>query len=316
MLDLEPAWRGHDAFFVTEDTALGESLAEHYRCLFVPHVAMGQARLGAPFRMLWNGLRNLVQSAMIILRERPAMLITTGAGAMFFAMFWARLGGAEIILIDSFARFERPSLFARIAAPLAHHRIVQSKALGGYWPGTHIFDPLKLLEGDRPEKQPLLFATVGATLPFNRLVESVLALKAAGEIPEDVVLQVGRGAKKRPPSIPGVEIVDTLPFAKVQKLLHDADIVVCHGGTGSLITALRAGCRVIAMPRLSERGEHYDNHQSEITEAFVARGLIWSAATTEELKAALTAARAATPRMATTDPAELIAYLNGLLEAA
>src|SRR3546814_21031373 len=51
LLDLEPAWRGHDAFFVTEDTALGESLAEHYRCLFVPHVAMGQARLGAPFRM-------------------------------------------------------------------------------------------------------------------------------------------------------------------------------------------------------------------------------------------------------------------------
>src|SRR3546814_16034229 len=70
------------------------------------------------------------------------------------------------------------------------------------------------------------------------------------------------------------------------------------------------------MPRLSERGEHYDNHQSEITEAFVARGLIWSAATTEELKAALTAARAATPRMATTDPADLIAYMNGLLAAA
>src|SRR3546814_7209069 len=31
LLDLEPAWRGHDAFFVTEDKALGESLAEHYR---------------------------------------------------------------------------------------------------------------------------------------------------------------------------------------------------------------------------------------------------------------------------------------------
>src|SRR3546814_7212366 len=82
---------------------------------------MGQARLGAPFRMLWNGLRNLVLSAMIILRERPAMLITTGAGAMFFAMFWARLAGAEIILIDSFARFERPSLFARIAARSEEH---------------------------------------------------------------------------------------------------------------------------------------------------------------------------------------------------
>src|SRR3546814_2714742 len=85
LLALEPAWRGHDAFFVTEDTALGDSLAENYRCLFVPHVAMGQATPGAPFRMLWNGFRNFVLSAMILLRERPAMLNTTGAGATFSA---------------------------------------------------------------------------------------------------------------------------------------------------------------------------------------------------------------------------------------
>ena len=313
LLDLEPVWRSLDTFFITEDTALGKSLAEHHRCAFVAHVAMGQARLGAPFQMLWNGFRNFWQSAAIVLKERPKVMITTGAGAMFFATLWARLLGAQIVLIDSFARFERPSLFARIAAPLAHHRIVQSKALAGYWPRTHIFDPLKLLDGDRPKKQPLLFATVGATLPFDRLVQTVTALKASGHIPERVVLQVGKGAKK-PFPVEGVEIVETLSFGQVQKLLHDADIVVCHGGTGSLITALRAGCRVISMPRLFQRGEHYDDHQAEITEAFVARGLIWSANSLEELKTALADARSATPRMATTDPAELIAYLNGLLE--
>ena len=47
---------------------------------------------------------------------------------------------------------------------------------------------------------------------------------------------------------------------------------------------------------------------------FVSRGLIWSANSVEELKHALADARKATPRMATTDPAELIDYLNGLLE--
>lgn len=313
LLDLEPAWRGLDAFFITEDTALGKSLAEHHRCAFVAHVAMGQARLGAPFQMLWNGLRNFWQSAAVILRERPDVMITTGAGAMFFATLWARLLGAQIILIDSFARFERPSLFARITAPIAHHRIVQSKALAGYWPRTRLFDPLKLLDGDRPEKQPLLFATVGATLPFNRLVESVLALKASGEIPERVLLQVGKGARK-PPPMEGVEVVETLSFGQVQNILHDADIVICHGGTGSLITALRAGCRVISMPRLFERGEHYDDHQAEITEAFVTRGLIWSANSVDELRSALADARSSTPRMATTDPAELIAYLNSVLQ--
>lgn len=313
LLDLEPAWQGRDAFFITEDTALGKSLAQQHRCAFVPHVAMGQARLGSPFQMLWAGLQNFFQSAAIIFKERPAVLITTGAGAMFFAMLWARLFGAEIILIDSFARFERPSLFARLSAPFAHHRIVQSKALADYWPGTHIFDPLKLLDGDRPEKKPLLFATVGATLPFDRLVDTVIQLKAAGEITEHVVLQIGVGGKK-PPPIEGVDIVETLSFDRVQQLLHDADIVICHGGTGSLITGLRAGCRVISMPRLFDRGEHYDDHQAEITEAFVARGLIWSANSADELKVALAAARNAQPRMATTDPAELIAYLNGLLK--
>src|SRR3546814_14905536 len=93
LLDLEPAWRGHDAFFVTEDTALGESLAEHYRCLFVPHVAMGQASLGAPLRLVWNGLRHPVLSTMVIRLDRPAMLMKTGAGAMFFAMLCDRDSG-------------------------------------------------------------------------------------------------------------------------------------------------------------------------------------------------------------------------------
>src|SRR3546814_13751782 len=67
LLDLEPAWRGHDAFFGTEDTALGESLAEHYPGLYVPPVAMGQSRLGDTFQMRWTGHLNLLLSPNNIL---------------------------------------------------------------------------------------------------------------------------------------------------------------------------------------------------------------------------------------------------------
>jgi UDP-N-acetylglucosamine transferase subunit ALG13 len=104
-----------------------------------------------------------------------------------------------------------------------------------------------------------------------------------------------------------------MPFEEIQRLLVKADIVVCHGGTGSLITALRQGCRVIAMPRLSKLGEHYDDHQSEITEAFAARGLIQVARTTEELGEALQAARSRTPVSATTAPDALISFLQTVL---
>ena len=239
------------------------------------------------------------------------MVISTGAGAVFFAVLWARLLGARVVVIDSFARFDRPSLFARIAAPFAHHLVVQSSQLGPVFPRAKVFDPLRILDKPRPPKQPLLFATVGATLPFDRLVETVAEAKRRGALPERVLAQVGIGGV-RPD---GLECVETLPFETIQQTLKQADIVVCHGGTGSLITALREGCRVIAMPRLFARGEHYDDHQAEITDAFQARGLIRVANSPDELIEALADVRKREPKLATTDPAELRAYLDELIEA-
>lgn len=309
LLDLAPVWSGHDYFFVTEDTALGVSLADKHRTYFVPHVAVGQARLGAPVKMVTGAIRSIFRSAKIIWRERPDVVISTGAGAVFFAVAWARLFGARTVVIESFARFDRPSIFSRVAAPWAHHLVVQSKALAPVYPQAKVFDPLRILNSQAPPKKPLLFATVGATLPFNRLVDTVAELKALGEIPEDVIIQTGIGGH----SPGGVETVETLPFERIQELLHDASIVICHGGTGSLITALREGCHVIAMPRLMEKGEHYDNHQEEITSAFAARGLIAVANTPHELSEALKTVRTRTPVLATTDPAELVGYLEGIL---
>lgn len=310
LLDLESIWSKHDYFFVTEDTALGATLAERHRTHFVPHVAVGQARLGAPWRMVRAGVSNFFRSAAIIARERPDVVISTGAGAVFFAVAWARLRGARTVVIDSFARFDRPSLFARIAAPIAHDVVVQSKALAPHFPKARVFDPFRLLDTPPPPKKPLLFATVGATLPFDRLVSSVAELKARGDLAEDVIIQTGVGT----PRPQGVTAVETLPFDKIQELLTDADIVVCHGGTGSLITALRQGCRVIAFPRLLEKGEHYDNHQAEITSAFAARGLIEVANDADELALAIERIKSRPPVLATTDPSELMDYLDGVLD--
>jgi UDP-N-acetylglucosamine transferase subunit ALG13 len=142
-------------------------------------------------------------------------------------------------------------------------------------------------------------------------VASVAALKAEGAIPERVILQTGVGGKK-PDGLD--EVVETLPFDRVKDVLREASIVICHGGTGSLITALREGCHVIAIPRLAELGEHYDDHQAEITEAFVSRDLVLAANSVPELAAALQEARNRKRVLATTDPVSLIAYLREILE--
>lgn len=309
LLDLEPVWAAYDSFFVTEGTALGSSLAKKHRAHFVTHVAMGQARLGKPWMMLRLAWRNFQETRRIISEEKPDIVISTGAGAVYFLVLLARLRGARVILIESFARFNQPSLFMRLAAPLAHHKVVQSQRLANYWPDAQVFDPLQILNRPRAAKEPLLFVTVGATLPFDRMIGAVAQLKQEGEITESIIAQVGVGGVHPH----GADTVETIPFDEVRKILKRADIVVCHGGTGSIITALREQCRVIVMPRRQDLREHYDNHQEEITTAFEERGLVTCAKNTDELRAALKKVRARQPVCATTDPQELLSWISGVL---
>ncbi len=309
ILDLEPLWREHDHFFVSEDTALGRALAERHDIDFVAHVALGQARLGAPFKMVAAGIANFIQSARIVLRRRPNVVITTGAGAMFFTVLWARLLGARIVLIDSMARVHHPSAFARLAGPFAHVRISQSEAAAREWPGAVVFDSLKLLPDAPPPKEPLLFATVGATLPFDRLIAMVDEAKRKGLLPEQVIAQCGEGGRRSDQ----FETVESLGFEQVKDILRRADLVVCHGGTGSMITAAQNGCRTIAVPRRFARGEHYDDHQEEIAEAFHARGLAIAVDSQAEFEAAIAQWRTRAPQVATRDTSAMMAYLRKIL---
>ncbi len=267
----------------------------------------GWAMLSAAARSAWRSLK-------IVLRRRPDVIITTGAGSQVFLILWARLTGAKVILVDSFARFHAPSKFARIAGPLAHVRITQSQVSAENWPGSKAFDPLRTEPAAAEGKERLLFATVGAILPLHRLERAVVELKSAGRIPEEVILQVGNSDLPRP-AVPGLTIIESLPFDELQEVLKRADLVVCHAGTGSIITALAQCCGVVAIPRLVSAGDSYDDHQSEIAEVFASRGLIEVADDAETLAAALDRARQAPRHRAAMDHSALMAHLEHQIAA-
>jgi UDP-N-acetylglucosamine--N-acetylmuramyl-(pentapeptide) pyrophosphoryl-undecaprenol N-acetylglucosamine transferase len=309
IVDLESVWSKHDYFIVTENTILGQSLSERHTVHYLPHFGWGQVKLGKRLLMLRSALKNFIASAALIFRERPDMVISTGAGAVYFVVLWSRLLGARIVTIESFARFERASLFGQMTAPFAHDQVVQSAALAAQFPKAHYFDPLVILDKIAGPKKNLLFATVGAVLPFDRLVSAISELKAAGRITEEVIVQTGDAGAKPD----GINCVDTMPFDAIQNLLRDASIVVCHGGTGSIITALREGCHVVVMPRLGRFGEVYDDHQAEITEAFEKRGLVQSAFDAESLAVALKATQGRQRVVATTDPVALREFLGSVI---
>lgn len=56
--------------------------------------------------------------------------------------------------------------------------------------------------------------------------------------------------------------------------MRQCDKVITHGGTGAIIGAVKAGKKVIVVPRLSSYGEHVDDHQLQIMQQFDSMGII------------------------------------------
>ncbi len=137
--------------------------------------------------------------------------------------------------------------------------------------------------------------------PFDRALDWLLAARG------DERLVVQHGAT--PPRLeePGVEWHASLSYDELTAAMRAADVVVCHGGVGSLMTALSLGIRPVAIPRLHDHGEHVDDHQLEISAELAGAGYILACLSREELPAVLEAARQ-TPAEPRTKPAKLVRH--------
>ena len=63
-----------------------------------------------------------------------------------------------------------------------------------------------------------------------------------------------------------MEIFDLLDRDKFSELISQCDILITHGGVGSILTGLNNNKKVIAAPRLKKYNEHQNDHQLEIIE--------------------------------------------------
>jgi UDP-N-acetylglucosamine transferase subunit ALG13 len=99
----------------------------------------------------------------------------------------------------------------------------------------------------------VIFATIGTTEPFDRLVRAVIALDGG----EQIVVQSG-GSDTGPDSPTRLTY---LPYDEIVRLMRDSRVVVMHAGVGSVLTAIRVGKRPVVVPRLRRYGEAVDDHQ-------------------------------------------------------
>ena len=118
---------------------------------------------------------------------------------------------------------------------------------------------------------------------FHRLLEEIDKLIKNGIIKDKVIVQAGYTKFESK----NMKIFTLIPKEQLEEYQRKADIIITHGGVGSIISSIKEGKKVIAVPRLHEYGEHVNDHQKEIVDTFNRKGYIIGLNGVEELENAI-----------------------------
>lgn len=109
----------------------------------------------------------------------------------------------------------------------------------------------------------MIFVTVGHQMPFDRLIRCVD--KCAAQLANaDIFGQIGKTDYK-PNNFPYKEMLEPEDF---RDLICDADLIISHAGTGTILNALEFGKPIIIMPRRAKFMETRNDHQFATAKKF------------------------------------------------
>lgn len=102
---------------------------------------------------------------------------------------------------------------------------------------------------------------------FYRLLDALENSK----VKDKIIVQAGGSSDYQSKKM---EIFRFIDYKEMEKYIDDADLIITHGGTGSIIMPLQKGKKVIACARLEKYGEHINDHQKELVSVFAEEGYI------------------------------------------
>lgn len=118
---------------------------------------------------------------------------------------------------------------------------------------------------------------------FTRLLKEIEECIENKLINEKVIVQAGFTKYETNK----MKIFDMISKKELEEYINAANIIITHGGVGSIIMALEKDKKVIAVPRLHEYGEHVNDHQRQIVKAFSEKKYLIGIQNVEELPNAL-----------------------------
>ncbi len=124
MLQLKKIYSKHKHYFLTFKRTDTESLSKKEKIYFTKR----------PGRNIINFLINFYQSLKIFLKEKPDLIISTGADVTLNTCIIGKIFGKKIIFIESFCRTNTPSITGKICYLFSDLFIVQWKEMMKIYP--------------------------------------------------------------------------------------------------------------------------------------------------------------------------------------
>ena len=131
-------------------------------------------------RNVKNLLKNTFLAIKIIFKERPDLIISTGAAPAIPFFYIGKIFGAKLIYIEVYDRLDLPTLSGKFIYPICDEFLIQWEEQRKYYKDSKTI-----------RRFILIFITVGThEQQFNRLVKEVDKLKESGVIKEDVLFNL------------------------------------------------------------------------------------------------------------------------------
>lgn len=113
---LKPFWEGKERFWVTFDKMDANSLLKDekkYNCYFPTN------------RNIWNLIRNTFLAIKVLRKEKPDIIISSGAAVAVPFFYIGKLLGAKLVYIEVFDRIDKPTMTGKMVYPITDKFIVQ-----------------------------------------------------------------------------------------------------------------------------------------------------------------------------------------------
>lgn len=146
---------------------------------------------------------------------------------------------------------------------------------------------------------------------FDRLLDAIEKQIELGNINEEVVVQAGYSKDYKSNKM---KIFDLIPVDEFDDYINKCDLLITHGGVGSIISGLKNNKVVIAAARLKKYGEHTNDHQLQIIEKFSRDGYILSLDDFDKLDVILNKAKKFKPKKYASNSENMVELVSKEIE--